>query len=161
MQSTKFASRSDLIRESKKRYGKNTVVVYDPAAPNAAELERRKEANAIGSARLKEIGARLATISKLTHFRELATAARFVVDVAGDSPSIEQLAAALAVTEEYFALRDEQSTLQEEAKRRVTWRRRYTVMQRGTLCGISTSTVLADGDTIEEVLRQVLGDKTK
>jgi hypothetical protein len=84
----------------------------------------------------------------------LAAAARFVADVNGDPPSIDQLREAVEAVEVREALRDELTRLRVSIKEQHTYRRRYECVYRAGL-----GNCVLGGDTLEELVQRIEGER--
>lgn len=141
---------NQLLRIARKRYGKNAWVEHNPKAlKRGAKEELNQQAKAL-TARNKEIDEEVKKLGWKP--KQLMEAARFVVDVNGDSPSIHELAAALLLADCHHALLDEKTANKEEAERlrsrgySDTWR--VGVLK--NVGGFAFNEIVAHGDTAEE-----------
>lgn len=128
--------------------------VYDKSMSEFKEgLERRRELEE----RRKQCSAEKATLSKGL-IRELATAARFVVDVNGDEPSIGQLAPITERAERFLELAEEIDDLFKQKKKyRERFRYRY---QAGTADGMFF-TIIAEANTLDDLKEKLESEHEK
>lgn len=105
-------------------------------------IRERDEANEELTALRKRIG---------NHWDQLLKAADFVCDVNGDSPSIDQLREAVAVSHRIVELTERYRELKEEIPRLTPHSRRCEIVEDNTWC----TTWLAGADTWAELCEEL------
>lgn len=140
------ASRNTVQSAARRRWPDAIVRHHEDAATpaeRAVASERRRQIKA----RIAEIIAEQESLGYTT--TALLKAARFVVDVHGDEPSISQLAEATAAAERHQELIDEKADLflERERLQSIGVRKKWDI-----IAGI---TIRAEADTLDELLGEV------
>ena len=148
-----MATKREVEAMIRRKYGKTASLRENRNAATAAERAdgnaRRKEI----TARINEIDAELKTIPS-GHDKRLLTAAEFVCDVNGDSPSIEQLRVAVAESQRSRALHDERKELDNERRNLagIGYRHRFEACVYNTVGNLAAFNAIHESsDTLEEL----------
>ena len=152
-------NRRDVEKLATKRYGGRTRLLGNKSAPT---FDERVEAQLLHRELNQQVNELLAQIEAIGETEApLRKAARFAVDVDGDEPSWSELAAAVAASEKKLALREQHSAAKKAMN--IAGMRchgyRWRVLQADFLGGIGIQTVLAQGDTLEEVAAKLTKEK--
>lgn len=157
-------TKSQILRAANKRYPKKALRLEENTkAPTAAQRASNADLRQKYKAELDAIDASLKSFSASTQSgRDLLAAARFVVDVDGDDPSIPGLATAVIQLEEYFRLTDRRCELK-NLLRQIPhgYTKRYTLGDIESFSGLGAMFVLHTADTLAELLQQIESDPTK
>lgn len=138
---------------AKRKYGKKAIIQERRNAPTREEREAAQ-------ARSKEIGERLKVIAadqlSLKGWQDrLTKAARFVVDVDGDDPSVEQLRPCVIDAERYAALTEEYLDLKKEREQLPSHGYRWTAGNITGAGGIKFLSVKDQADTLAELVEKM------
>ena len=150
---TATATKSAALAAAKRKWGKRAYVEERRNAPTADE-------RAANHARVREIieqeKANEQAIKLLGAWPgKLAEAARFVVDVNGDEPSIPQLREAIEKVEELNVRIGDRRAMREEREHLPTHSKRWKAGIVNDVAGIGFSHVRADADTLEELIEKI------
>lgn len=142
---TKEPTLAQLTAAARKKWPRSKVVV-NPSAPDAAIRAEWRRLNQDAEQRRRSLEIPLARSRAAK--AALDAAARFVCDVDGDSPSIDQLRAALAEMDAIHAAEDERLTLQKQIRSRPALTgRRFEVVERSSFAGLPSEMQIAAADT--------------
>lgn len=146
MKTTTTITRRAAEKIARERFGKKASIRYTPEAHTREQREAAQAERLVLRDRMKEIQARVEAIGN--YVPKLVKAARFVVDVTGDPPSIDQLAAILALAEESMSLSQEGADLRHRRDGLCGWSYKWS------LCidlGFATE-VRHQADSLEELV---------
>lgn len=140
----------------RKSFGKNYQMEYRPKGCTQKQRDAARAGWEIAERKSAELLEESKSIGPTTP--ALREAARFVVDVNGDHPSIDQLRTALEKHERGIAINEELAELKRAKNRLLSdcHSYRYQVSSISEVIhGFPLSTVLASGDSWEEVLEKL------
>lgn len=146
-----MTTKAQALAAARKRWGKRAAIEENK---NAATREEREAA----FARSKEIVERRTTITTEQQackwsIRDLMKQARFVVDVKGGNPSIDELEKVLTRAERWHELEDERLAIREEQQRLPMHSYRWTAGHIGS--PIPHFVVEAQADTLDELMEKI------
>lgn len=150
-------TKTQVVKLIKAKYpGRAYELRHDPKALIGADRVKERERRDALREQEKELKDKLSAFNRVTAFKALADTARFVVDVNGDSPSIEQLAMALELVEKIEALNDDIRDVRAEWEkaRNKGFRDRYEVVVWKHGDGLFCTSV-ARGESLEEIAEKL------
>lgn len=142
------ATKAQALKLARQRYGDKAFVRYNPKAMTLEQREAAKAERSRASARSKELTEQLGKMRAPLY--PLMDAARFVCDVNGDPPSIDQLRTALDAAELHLKLTEERKAEQVIAMKS-TWSYRYMVGDDGGWCSI----IHGQADSWDELIEKM------
>lgn len=152
MPEIKRATVVSALAAARKKWGKFAYIRENKRACTAKEREANIQKARTLSHRSKEIDDRLNKLDKTKCRNLLVDAARFVVDVNGDPPSIENLKKPLADINEYIALEAEWLENRRERESIDTHSYRWSVVvERSIYCNHIT----AEADSLPELIEKI------
>lgn len=148
-----MATKSEVLVLARKRYGPQAQVSENTRAMKPAERAKAEQ-------RLTEIRARLAEIKddvgRSVNIKGLMAAARFVVDVDGDDPSLPQLRTLLEEAERIVAAQAEHKALRDEWNGLGLHRQRWEVWHPYTLPGLGRGRGIdTQANTLDELAEKL------
>src|SRR5262245_41003654 len=105
-----MVTKAQVERLVRQKCGPKSGVRFNPNAPTEKDKAPRRERIREINARIKEIEIELTTINS-RHWHELLAAAKFVCDVDGDCPSIDELRKAVNLSSQFAELVEEKQSL--------------------------------------------------
>lgn len=151
---TKTVTKRDVIEVARKRWPGCRLDEHQGALKNDAGREAYKAERKQRQKRIEEIKAIVEPPRKKNEMlKALAEAARFVVDVNGDEPSIPKLASAVERAEQFIALIEERDEIYaaRDAGSAQQWYR-YQIMEVGPIGGWRFGEA---ADTLAELLAKI------
>ena len=146
------------LQAAASKRSKDWTVGHSPKAPDADTRTAHREQNTADRARIDEIGKLLNAPEARTILNRLTAAARFVVDVEGGSPSMEQLAEVMAEAERLAELRTERAELEAAVKARPSHWRRWQLYEITRIGGRPMFRVVKfEADTAAELMAKIQG----
>lgn len=147
-------TKSAVLAAARRRWGTKVSIVEDRFAPTPAERERRCEERRVLKERFYVVEAELKAIPR-DYVATLRKAARFVVDVEAEEPSLSQLKAAVEVAETAADLIDERDENRKARERIYTHARRWRVRSLIDVAGMLVGSIHDEADTLAELLDKI------